>query len=159
MHTVKAAVNVESLELYSEFLERDVKLDIYLPADFDPLVLYSLLLINDGQDLPKMPFDTLLSELIITKQIEKLIAIGIHCGVNRKMEYGTAYAADFEGRGSRAGLYSKFIFDELLPFIRKHLFCMVWVASTRAAETHSCFTDLTQPALLDKRRRRTQAVG
>ncbi len=121
MHTVKAAVIVESLELYSEFLERDVKLDIYLPADFDPLVLYSLLLINDGQDLPQMPFDTLLSELIITKQIESLIAIGIHCGVDRKMEYGTAYAADFEGRGSRAGLYSKFIFDELLPFIRKHL--------------------------------------
>ena len=35
------------------------------------------------------------------------------------MEYGTAYSADFNGRGAKAGLYTKFVFEELLPFIRK----------------------------------------
>jgi len=121
MHTVKSAVMIEQLELYSEFLEREVKLDIYLPADLDPMVQYSLLLINDGQDLLKMPFDKILAGLFEANQIEPIIAVGIHCGADRKMEYGTAYAADFNGRGARAGLYAKFIFDELLPFIRKHL--------------------------------------
>jgi enterochelin esterase-like enzyme len=121
MHTVKSAVIVEELELYSEFLERDVKLDIYLPADLDPMVQYSLLLINDGQDLPKMPFDKILAALLEANQIDPIIAIGIYCGADRRMEYGTAYAADFNGRGAKAGLYAKFIFDELLPFVRKHL--------------------------------------
>jgi enterochelin esterase-like enzyme len=121
MYTVKPAVIVEQLEIYSEYLERSVQLDIYLPVQLDSLVQYSLLLINDGQDLPKMPFDQILNNLIETKQIHPIIAIGIYCGVDRKMEYGTAYAADYNGRGARAGLYAKFIFDELLPHIRKHL--------------------------------------
>ncbi|NIM34774.1 MAG: esterase, partial [Hydrotalea flava] len=45
--------------------------------------------------------------------------IGIYCGEERKREYGTAYSADYLGRGDKAGLYHKFIFDELLPFLRK----------------------------------------
>ena len=79
----------------------------------------SLLLINDGQDLTKMLFDEILDELIIKADIEPLVCIGIHCGPDRKMEYGTAYSADYKGRGAKAGLYTKFVFDELLPFIRK----------------------------------------
>ena len=47
------------------------------------------------------------------------MVVGIHCGAERKLEYGTMYSQDFMGRGSKAGLYSKFIFDELLPTIRK----------------------------------------
>ncbi|MBY0480958.1 MAG: esterase [Chitinophagaceae bacterium] len=117
----RAAVVVEQLELFSEFLERELIIDIYLPARMNPSVQYSLLLINDGQDLPKMPFDSILSGFIETGVIEPLIAVGIYCGEDRKMEYGTAYAPDYLGRGARAGLYTKFIFDELLPFLRKHL--------------------------------------
>lgn len=111
----------ESLQIYSEFLERTVDVDLYLPAKRDILKQYSLLLINDGQDLPKMAFHKILSALLASEEMEPIIAVGIHCGANRKMEYGTAYAADFEGRGARAGLYSKFLFDELLPFLRKYL--------------------------------------
>jgi enterochelin esterase-like enzyme len=121
IHATKPAINLEQLEVYSEFLERSVQIDIYSPVYVDPTKMYSLLLINDGQDLPKMPFDRILGDLMGSSQIEPLIAIGIYCGADRKMEYGTAYAADFGGRGARAGLYSKFIFYELLPFLRKHL--------------------------------------
>jgi esterase/lipase superfamily enzyme len=46
------------------------------------------------------------------------MCVGIHCGVERMMEYGTVCRADFRGRGAKAGLYNKFVFDELLPFIR-----------------------------------------
>lgn len=119
MLTDNELVVIEQLHLYSDFLEREVQFDVYLPVNRSHTILYSLLLINDGQDLPKMPFDKILMDL--QDQIEPLIAVGIHCGVDRRMEYGTAYAADFEGRGARAGLYSKFLFDELLPFLRKHL--------------------------------------
>ena len=112
-------VAVEQCILYSEYLERDVMMDIYLPAATFLTEQVSLLLVNDGQDLLKMPFDAMLDELISAGAIEPLVCVGIHCGPERKMEYGTAYSPDFKGRGGKAGLYHKFVFEELLPFVRK----------------------------------------
>ncbi|OYW15929.1 MAG: hypothetical protein B7Z54_09990, partial [Sphingobacteriales bacterium 12-47-4] len=48
-------VNVES-----EFLNRTVLIDIYLPRHHQPDAQYSLLLINDGQDLPKFDLGAIL---------------------------------------------------------------------------------------------------
>ncbi|MEN9686973.1 MAG: hypothetical protein RLZZ28_2759 [Bacteroidota bacterium] len=112
-------LTVEQCMVYSEYLEREVTVDVYMPLSFRNAADCSLLLVNDGQDLLKMPFDELLDELYAAELIEPLVCIGIHCGPERKMEYGTAYSADYKGRGAKAGLYSKFVFEELLPFIRK----------------------------------------
>lgn len=108
-------------QLYSDYLEREVVMDMYLPKERELAQHYSLLLVNDGQDLVNMPFDGLLNELWEEEIIEPLICVGIHCGPDRKMEYGTAYSPDYDGRGAKAGLYAKFIFDELIPFLRKEL--------------------------------------
>ncbi len=105
--------------IHSEYLEREVLLDVYYPHHTKDKEQVSLLLLNDGQDLIKMPFDEMLDALIEENEIEPLVCIGIHCGPERKMEYGTAYSADYKGRGAKAGLYTKFVFEELLPFIRK----------------------------------------
>jgi len=112
-------MQMETSVVHSEYLERDVTINIYLPSKIHYLDQVSLLLFNDGQDLIKMRFDELFSDLLTNGSIEPIVCVGIHCGPERKMEYGTAYSADFNGRGAKAGLYSKFIFDELLPFIRK----------------------------------------
>jgi enterochelin esterase-like enzyme len=125
---------VEHTKIESEYLEREVKVDFYLPPgiasrtdgqakDQRNLSIVhpggvSLLLINDGQDLPKMPFRKILDELYATDAIRPLLCVGIHCGKERKMEYGTAKLLDYEGRGAKAEAYTKFIFRELLPFIR-----------------------------------------
>jgi enterochelin esterase-like enzyme len=109
----------EQHNIFSDYLEREVVVDVYLPFDYSHPELMNLLLINDGQDLLTMPFDEILDKLITDNVIEPMICIGIHCGAERKREYGTAFSADFNGRGDKAGLYNKFIFDELLPFIRK----------------------------------------
>lgn len=114
-------LEIQHYQLYSDYLERDVVLDIYSPIDIDHAIHYSLLLVNDGQDLKTMSFGNILNELWEHAQIDPLIVVGIHCGPNRKMEYGTAYSPDFDGRGAKAGLYAKFIFDELIPFLRKEL--------------------------------------
>ncbi len=79
----------------------------------------SLLLINDGQDLPKMPFEEILEDLYHYREIEPVICVGIHCGPERKMEYGVAKQPDYLGRGARAGNYTRFIFDELIPFLKE----------------------------------------
>ncbi|HRH50964.1 MAG TPA: alpha/beta hydrolase-fold protein [Panacibacter sp.] len=103
----------------SSFLERDVIVDAYLPTSVEYPENMSLLLINDGQDLPKMPFDEILGNLLAEREIEPLVCIGIHCGPDRKMEYATAKQPDYLGRGTKAKAYTDFIFEELLPFIRK----------------------------------------
>lgn len=110
---------VEENTIYSEYLERDVLFDAYFPITSTHPEQMNLLLINDGQDLPKMDFANILQLLYATDEIEPLFCIGIHCGAERKREYGTSYSADYKGRGDQAGLYAKFIFDELLPAIRK----------------------------------------
>lgn len=110
---------VEQNYLESNYLEREVKIDVYLPNNVSHPEKMSLLLINDGQDLAAMPFEEILEKLIENNAIEPLMSVGIYCGADRKMEYGTAYSADYNGRGAKAGLYTKFIFDELLPFIRR----------------------------------------
>jgi len=112
-------VLVESITIKSIYLEREVIVDAYLPTNVAHPEDVSILLINDGQDLLKMPFDEILEDLNNKNAIEPLICLGIHCGEERKREYGVAYSADYKGRGDKAGLYNKFIFDELLPLVRK----------------------------------------
>lgn len=112
-------MQMETSVVHSEYLERAVTINIYMPSKIKYLDQVSLVLFNDGQDLIKMSFDEIFSDLLASGSIESIVCVGIHCGPERKMEYGTAYSADFNGRGAKAGLYSKFIFDELLPFIRK----------------------------------------
>lgn len=113
-------LQVEEIEVYSEYLERDVKADVYLPSALD-VDNVSLLLINDGQDVRKMNFGNTIYRLVSTSAVEPLLCVAIHCGADRINEYGTTYCADYMGRGNKAGLYTKFIFDELLPFIQSHL--------------------------------------
>jgi enterochelin esterase-like enzyme len=112
-------VIVENHVLQSDFLKREVKVDCYLPYQLvDPAAL-SLLLINDGQDLVTMNFTGILDTLYTANDIQPLFCVGIHCSADRKNEYGTAKILDYKGRGAKAALYTRFVFEELLPFIRK----------------------------------------
>ena len=116
-NTILTNIIVERTALTSKFLEREVIIDAYLPVHVEHPEKMSLLLINDGQDLPKMPFKEILNELLQQSIIEPVLCIGIHCGPERKMEYGVATEPDYKGRGARANHYTKFVFNELLPHI------------------------------------------
>lgn len=102
----------------SDYLKREVKLDFYLPSNLPVSKHTPLLLINDGQDLPVMNFEHILNNLYAADKIQPLLCVGIHCGEDRKNEYGTAKTLDYKGRGTKAALYHKFIFNELLPLVR-----------------------------------------
>ncbi len=120
MHTEAAkAVISDTGILPSRFLHRDVTVDAYLPRNINDPHQLPLLLVNDGQDLPHFQFADMLDEMIAYGVIEPLVVIGIHCGIDRKNEYGTACISDYMGRGAKAPLYTSFIFDELLPYVRK----------------------------------------
>jgi enterochelin esterase-like enzyme len=111
------AVIVKNHVLASDFLVRDVKVDCYLPSPIQGPV--SLLLVNDGQDLVTMNFALILEELYDANAITPLMVVAMHCSTDRKNEYGTAKILDYKGRGAKAALYTRFVFEELLPFIRE----------------------------------------
>jgi enterochelin esterase family protein len=113
----QVSVPVQNLIRHSTHLDRDVLIDIYLPPVSPDDKAVSLLLINDGQDLPKFHFDQLLAELYEQKAIEPVLCVGIHCSADRKMEYGTANVLDYKGRGAKARSHQQFVLNELLPYI------------------------------------------
>ncbi|MBL7745995.1 MAG: esterase [Chitinophagaceae bacterium] len=117
--TKASVILTENVILQSQYLEREVIIDFFLPSVQSTTSPISLLLINDGQDMEKMHFTSILERLYSGQEIEPLLFVAIHCGTDRKMEYGTQNQLDYKGRGAKAPLYTSFIFDELLPFIRQ----------------------------------------
>jgi enterochelin esterase-like enzyme len=104
---------LETEQLQSKHLKRTVRIDFYKSQiDSDQ---YSLLLVNDGQDLVTMEF----SKMLLKHQLKPVIIAGIHCGPDRKSEYGMSAGPDFKGWGAKATSYEKFVMKELMPFIRK----------------------------------------
>ena len=120
MHNGKTAhIIVEQHVIKSAWLQRDVKVDYYLPTHIEPSSPMSLLLINDGQDLVTMQFQYILEKLYRENVITPLLCVGLHCGHDRRNEYATAKVTDYKGRGTKAAQYTRFVFEELLPFINK----------------------------------------
>lgn len=108
-------VIVEQKKICSAYLKREVVIDFYFPANFEPSAI-SFLLINDGQDLPKMHFAEMFDELLLSGQINPLLCVGIHAA-DRLAEYGTAHILDFKKRGKKSLAYQKFLLNELLPLV------------------------------------------
>jgi enterochelin esterase-like enzyme len=118
MHEDKTtALLTEELTISSTILEHAVTISCFLPRDVEYPEEMDLLLINDGQNMEELGLAAMLDELIGNNDIEPLVCVAIHTGAERKAEYGTARSADYMGRGARAALYTRFIFEELLPFI------------------------------------------
>ncbi|RYF86551.1 MAG: esterase, partial [Chitinophagaceae bacterium] len=111
-------IHEENKSIQSEFLGREVTVDFFLPLNIDDPSTISLLLINDGQNMQELGLTPMLEELMAMGAISPVLCVGIHAGPERKLEYGVASQPDYLGRGSKAGLYSDFVLQELLPFIR-----------------------------------------
>jgi enterochelin esterase-like enzyme len=119
MQPVKVSgILTETRTIESKYLEREITVDFYLPEDMKSLSTLDLLLINDGQNMEEVGLISILKDLYNENLIRPLFCAAIHSGKERKMEYGIASEADYQGRGLNAGLYTAFIIYELLPFIK-----------------------------------------
>lgn len=116
---IMSYVRIESHVIFSEHLQREVKVDFYLPPTFMNDSNTSLLLINDGQDLVTMQFSEILEVLYRQDAISAVMCVGLHCSADRRNEYGTANNPDYNKRGAKAALYTRFVFEELMPYIKK----------------------------------------
>jgi iron(III)-enterobactin esterase len=117
--TNQSGILVENTSLESKFLQRKVKLDFYLPKNVTDPSEMNLLLINDGQNMEELGLEKILSQLCTGQEIKPLLCVAIHTGAERKMEYGIAGQPDYKSRGAKAGFYTLFILEELIPYIKK----------------------------------------
>jgi enterochelin esterase-like enzyme len=110
---------VEQIHFHSSALQRVVLCDVYLPVGYRPGMSagYPLVLFNDGQDLPRMDFETQFHALMAAKKIPPMVAVGMHANERRIREYGTARQADYKGRGDLAAAHAQFVVNELLPHL------------------------------------------
>jgi enterochelin esterase-like enzyme len=110
-----------ALDIISEHLDREVKVDIYQRHSGLASVAPALLLINDGQNMDELGLSRILNSLCNEGFRKPLVCVAIHAGEQRKLEYGTAGIPDYLGRGNKASAYTQFVFKELLPLVRKEL--------------------------------------
>lgn len=111
---------VKHLNVPSKYLERGVKVDIFLPPQYDRnrKTTYPTIYFNDGQDMLALGMYNTLTRLYTEKVLSHCIIIAIYCNENRINEYGTSLEADYKNRGNKAAEYSNFIVHELVPLMR-----------------------------------------
>ena len=109
---------VRSYLMPSEHLNREVMVDVYRPA-LPPWRLLSLVIFNDGQDLPRMNMKEQLKTAYAEHKLSPTVVVGVHAG-DRMREYGTTGQLDYDGRGDLAGAYEMFLLEELIPWIEKY---------------------------------------
>ncbi len=107
---------------HSTILNNDRQVDIYLPPDYNTSATrYKVLYVNDGDiAYNNLDINKVLGQLYADKQLEKIIVVGIYSTSLRASEYGVAGMPNFAGEGSKADLYSKFVIEELLPYMKKN---------------------------------------
>lgn len=104
-------------DIHSKLLSRDTVVDILLPFQYEKgSKHYPLLILNDGQDGEAIHLKATLEKLTHNKAIKDVIVVAVHAG-DRMLEYGVANKADFQGRGSKAKNYTRFIMTELIPYL------------------------------------------
>ncbi len=106
-------------QLPSHHLGREVAVEIIQPASWPQGRALPLLVLNDGQDNAAVQIKQCLERETSHAHIRPLLAVGVVAG-DRMAEYGTAFRADYKGRGAKAKQYNAFLLEELLPWLHKH---------------------------------------
>lgn len=112
-------VTQNEITIESEFLKRDVTITLLLPGGRETAEPMSLLLLNDGQETTGLQLTETLENLYESGALKPVAVAAIHCGNDRLQEYGIAGKPDYKQRGAKAGIYTKFIIEELFPAIKK----------------------------------------
>lgn len=105
-------------KIYSRHLQTHIPLSIISTPLPDDTKKINLLLLNDGQDIEQLNVVKTVDSLYKATAIEPIIIVAIH-SIDRMQTYGVAGIPDYNKRGSKADKYEQFIFNELLPFVKK----------------------------------------
>jgi iron(III)-enterobactin esterase len=136
-------VVVKNLNIPSKYLERGVKVDVFLPPQYgnDKKQRYPVVYFNDGQDMLALRMFETLSRLYTdgTSRDNRegvlgyTIVVAMYCNENRINEYGTARQSDYKNRGNKARSYNNFVVHELIPYIQGEFQCTTQAENTTIA--------------------------
>lgn len=117
---------VKHLNIPSKYLERGVKVDVFLPPQYghNTKQSYPTIYFNDGQDMLALGMYATLNRLYTEGVLRKTIVVAMYCNENRINEYGTGRQADYKNRGNKAREYSNFVLHEVMPYIKSEYRCM-----------------------------------
>lgn len=99
----------------SDFLKRQVKVDVVLPGQHRHANL-PVLFVNDGQDYGQLHMDQTLDKWHAAGKLP-FVYVGIHCSQDRLQEYGVGGFPDYKKRGSKAQAHQDFVCKELIPYL------------------------------------------
>ncbi|QBA65302.1 alpha/beta hydrolase [Muriicola soli] len=116
--------NVDHISLKGSFfsnnLKRKVRFRLVAPPSFrNSDTRFPVLLMNDGQDFTALRLEHIITEAYRDKKLMPFLYVGLETDENRMKEYGTSGIADYKGRGDKADLYSLFVTEEFIPFLKK----------------------------------------
>lgn len=103
---------IEERVIFSEFLQENIPIMIYLPYNYSTLYTYPVLYVQDGQDyfsLGKLP--SLLNQYINEERMEKCIVVAVPVQSKRKR------LVLYRPKGSQHEAYKRFFAEELVSYI------------------------------------------
>ena len=103
---------IQDISFFSEALQEDMQLLIYLPPNYSPLYKYSVLIASDGKDYFQLGrISRVADELFAEEAIENLIIVGVPYKdvKDRRSKY--------HPEGSQHIAYTRFLAQELVPYI------------------------------------------
>ncbi|WP_419961434.1 alpha/beta hydrolase [Psychrobacillus sp. BM2] len=104
--------SIQDITLFSEALQEEMQLLIYLPPNYSPLYKYSVLIASDGKDYFQLGrISRVADELYEEEAIENIIIVGVpYKNVKDRRD---KYHPD----GSQHASYIRFLAQELVPYI------------------------------------------
>jgi len=103
---------IQDVTLFSDALQEDMQLLIYIPANYSPLYKYTVLIASDGKDYFQLGrISRVADELLENKEIENIIIVGIpyKSVEDRNNKYHPS--------GEQHDSYLRFLAHELVPFL------------------------------------------
>ena len=103
---------IQDISFFSEALQEEMQLLIYLPPNYSPLYKYSVLIASDGKDYFQLGrISRMADELYEEEAIENIIIVGVpYKSVKDRRD---KYHPD----GSQHTAYKRFLAQELVPYI------------------------------------------
>ncbi len=103
---------VQDVTLFSDALQEDMQLLIYVPANYSPLYKYTVLIASDGKDYFQLGrISRVADEFLENKEIENLIIVGVpyKSVEDRRQKYHPT--------GAKHEAYLRFLAHELVPYL------------------------------------------
>jgi enterochelin esterase-like enzyme len=110
---------------WSPALGRKMKVEVLLPPNYwqQSNVRFPVICFNDGQDFLALNLYKTLSEGYANGSFPFYIIVGLHTNQNRIAEYGTLEKVHYQGYGNKALDYTRFVTNELVPFLKNEFRC------------------------------------